>query len=392
MHTVNSSLARKRRNRASVALYRKDGRIVMYVRISKKLARELGLRKGSKVLAVLHESKIVGQNDWYVEIREDSNGNLVSESKNSYLIQATAPLGKVCRSTPMHWSLDAEGNVILRPSRSVFRHLAANDNEPKLLPPPLQSLSVDKGFKKRIELLSDASGQSKTAAGDECYTAGFLVDAVRRAMHKEGGKRSFDLDPTTMYADGDYRRLLKNKKATYRWGDTPEQFRHLDCIAKPVPAKVRYTNDRAFGSLARDWRGDYVWLNPPYSSRLWATFLEYANVQVELDNVGIVIALVPGSLLGEHVRHTYAENAHIIELIRQVPFFKREKKERGKMVKNLIEGIPSSRFVVLGKGDKVRRFLEHFLDELYAIEYISDEMRSRYRQFYGVEELWRRAA
>lgn len=255
-------------------------------------------------------------------------------------------------------------------------------NTASLMPPEfLESLSIDPGWRKRKTMLATQTAVRTTTAGDQCYTARFIIDRVLSAADR----KEFDLDVCSMQADGRYD--LTIPKITKRsWGTVPKDLRRDKDVIRPVPAKKYFTNDRPFGSLGRTWKGEFVWLNPPYSLRSWATFLECAHHQVDKGHAEIVIALVPCDNTGPHNRHMYSEHAYHIEITRQIPFFKREKRDKkNKLIaRNVIDIIKGNQFVVFGKGPKVQKFLRKFLMELRAIDYISEQHLVRYEELFGL--------
>ena len=148
------------------------------------------------------------------------------------------------------------------------------------------------------------------------------------------------------------------------------------------------TNDAHYGSLARDWIGDFIWCNPPYSLRSWATFLEKADHEVDVGHAGIVVALVPRDDADEHAKYLFGKHAYRIEITRNIPFFKRQKKtvKKGGIVRtfhDIIDIIRGNQFVVFGKGSKTKVFLNRFVDELFSMGYITENHHRHYTEVFN---------
>jgi hypothetical protein len=278
-------------------------------------------------------------------------------------------------------------------------NVAANDNTPvggkrakplallvddrfRLLP-KLAALSSDPGGKLRDKFLAnDNNRKVTTKAGDQCYTPRFIIDAVLDAA----GKLFFALDACAMVFNGRYDLNLPNgvQTSTKGWGRTPPRLRFAAKVVGHVPALRYFTNDAIYGSLARDWP-DFVWCNPPYSRRVWAAFLEKANLEVELGNAKLVVTLVPIDDTGEHTAHIFGRHAHRIALVKQLPFFKREKVVDGVAQRDFIEVTRGNQFVIFGKGEETRDFLMKLCTNLLALEYISQAHYDRYMERYAVD-------
>lgn len=324
-----------------------------------------------------------------ISVRRSATGPKLQWHRGRWLVQVSNRCSTPFPSTPMVAVVVRPGVIQLGMGR------AANDNltlEPKvsaktariktrLTPTMLESLSVDPGWERRLAMLAGNDNVRTTSAGDQCYTAGFIIDLALRAANRI----EFDLDVCSMQNNGRYDQSVEVTERS--WGSTPQQFRRDECVVKHVPSKRYFTNDRPYGSLARVWDGDFIWLNPPYSLRAWATFLEYAHIQVDNGDAGIILALVPCDNNGPHNRHLYGEHAYRIEITRQIPFFKREKCDRDGNVKasNIIDVIRGNQFVVFGKGPKVKTFLSRFLRELKKIDYITEQHEARYISMFGLD-------
>lgn len=246
----------------------------------------------------------------------------------------------------------------------------------------LISISSDSGWWKRREFLAgNDNGRQTTPAGDQCYTPRFILDLVLQA----DCVRAFDLDVCSMSPDGEYLpgNIDPESIEVLGWGSTPERFREKALVLGGVPATRYMTNEGAFGSLSREWRGELIWCNPPYSLRLWATFLEKAHQEVESGRAGIVVALVPADNTGQHVKYMFAPHAYRFELTAQLPFFKKRVERKDNVVKeNVIDVIRGNQFVVLGKGERVQAFLRRFIDALLEAGYIAPQQAERYRSDY----------
>lgn len=268
-----------------------------------------------------------------------------------------------------------------RPPRhpeALPRPKAAEPERFRVIPEYLRSLQARPGAGRRQEFLAGERVVRNTASGDECYTARYFAEMALRAA----GRQSFCLDVCSMNPKGKYLKVSPGK-VICDWQRTPEQFRDPAMVLGPIPAERYFTNDAPYGSLARDWRGDTIWLNPPYALRAWATFLEKADYEVAMGHAGLVIALVPMDNSGEHIETMMTPHAHRIELVQQVPFFKPHKQEKsGVVIRNLIEPIRGNQVVVFGKKASVRPFLRRYLPALLLAGYITEQQCKHYfRQF-----------
>lgn len=370
---------------------------ITHVRLSLAAAAAAGIKAGTRVS--VRPVEISGPNNvtkFGIEIVTSKFGIKVGKHGNGLLIQKSGLFHNSFPSVPAIMSCAKEGRIVVIPT------FPANENrktrpvckaEPARIaagaiwtPDFLGSLSIDPGWKRRRDMLAGIKADVRTTpAGDQCYTAGFIPRLVLKAANRT----AFDIDVCSMQQDGRYdigvRRVSKRT-----WGSTPEQFRKDRHVVAHVPAKRHFTNDRPFGSLARRWDGKFIWLNPPYSLRAWATFLEYAHLQVEQGNAETIVALVPRDDMGPHNRHFYSEHAYRIEITRDIPFFKREKRNKeGKIIaRNVIDVIQGTQFVVFGKGKETKQFLENFLHELRSIDYISEQHLARYMTLFGLRRAW----
>lgn len=367
---------------------------VTHLIFSTQLLAGAGLKAQDRVN--VRKVKIAGPNGTQqlaIELEASPSGVVIASHGNSLLVQKTNLFAKKTPSMMMTVLEVENGRLLLSPM------VPSNDNRLKevvencpevslnttsLMPPEfLESLSIDPGWPARKKMLGTQTAVRTTTAGDQCYTARFIIDLVLRAADRE----EFDIDVCSMQPNGQYQEDIP-KITKMSWGSVPEQFRAKEHVVRPVPANSYFTNDRPYGSLGRIWTGDLIWLNPPYSLRSWATFLECAHYQVDKGHAGIVTALVPCDNTGPHNRHMYSEHAYRIEITKQIPFFKKEKRnKKNKIVaRNVIDIIKGNQFVVFGKGPKVKKFLRKFLRELCAIDYISEQHLVRYEELFGLRE------
>lgn len=379
--------------KATIGTFQSRRGTVTHVKLAKDILKKAGLKIGDKLSVEI--VKLVGpkgQTRIGVEIAVDSAGVKLATRGDTLLIQKTNLFAKPHESTVARIAEAENGKLVVVP---LFPDNDRNLNAIKSQEHPvrvkddliaypnlLESLSLDSGYNKREQLLAGREAVRTTRAGDQCYTAKFMIDLVLRAARR----RSFDIDICSMQEDGRYHFDLA-KVPVESWGATPKKFRTEECVLGHVPADRYFTNDRPYGSLGRIWNGEYIWLNPPYTIRSWATFLECAHHQVKEGHAGIVTALVPSGDARDHDRHLFSQYAYRIELISAIPFFKREKvDDDGNIIaRNFIANIPGNQFIVFGKGPKVQVFLRRFLKELRDAEYISDEHHARYTEMFGLE-------
>ncbi|MCP1273451.1 hypothetical protein NKW43_07135 [Gluconobacter albidus] len=222
------------------------------------------------------------------------------------------------------------------------------------------------GLARRL-LLAKWTALRENGAGDECYTLRFISEWGLKAA-----KRSlYDLDVCSMSNTGHYDAPLSPAaRRNIPWSAIPAQYRD-DIVAQlaPVPANDRYTDEGPFGSLMRPWKGTLFWINPPYSQRLWACFMEQALREVERDGRKIFVTLGPDDNCGSHAAPLYGRHACRITLERQLPFYKERTSE--------IETIRNNQIVVFGRGIKMYGFLRRLAIIMQADGVISAEQKAK---------------
>jgi len=319
-------------------------------------------------------------------IRHADKGATIVLTKTSLLVRVSVPGAEIRSAESINLSLAEDGGVLVR--RGAIK--AGKGAKPSPAFPlsflhDFKSLNGYAGQMRRAFLAANDNEQqakATTSAGDQCYTPIFFIMAILRAAMRE----MFDIDCCSMRSDGRYDLDLAPaiiKGATWRSPVNPEE---LLPVIGAVPAKRHMTkDDTEMGSLLLAWLGEFIWLNPPYSRRAWAVFLEKAAREVAADRAGIVIALVPMDTYGPHIRHMFDENAYRIELSDRLPFFmKRKERPDGTVDENVVETIKGNTLVVFGKGTKTRDFLGRLVDELLGLGYLTEEQAHHYRQVYAV--------
>jgi len=319
-------------------------------------------------------------------IRHADKGATIVLTKTSLLVRVSVPGAEIRSAESINLSLAEDGGVLVR--RGAIK--AGKGAKPSPAFPlsflhDFKSLNGYAGQMRRAFLAANDNEQqakATTSAGDQCYTPIFFIMAILRAAMRE----MFDIDCCSMRSDGRYDLDLAPaiiKGATWRSPVNPEE---LLPVIGAVPAKRHMTkDDTEMGSLLLAWLGEFIWLNPPYSRRAWAVFLEKAAREVAADRAGIVIALVPMDTYGPHIRHMFDENAYRIELSERLPFFmKRKERPDGTVDENVVETIKGNTLVVFGKGTKTRDFLGRLVDELLGLGYLTEEQAHHYRQVYAV--------
>ena len=199
---------------------------------------------------------------------------------------------------------------------------------------------------------------------DECYTEQDLMACGLKAA----GRTQYDVDVCTMNATGTYP-AATGKRRTVDGKTVEARF-------TGVPAHRHYTkNSSQWGSLDLPWCGDLVWCNPPYGDRLWATFMEKANHEVEVGNAGVVVCVTNASgadLTCWANGVVLTANAFEIRLeATDLPFFKDHK---GK-----VESNKGTRFVLYGKGEGFRAYVLRFIDEVERAGYVGGAWAERLR-------------
>lgn len=199
---------------------------------------------------------------------------------------------------------------------------------------------------------------------DECYTEQDLMACGLKAA----GRTHYDVDVCTMNSTGTYP-AATGKRRTVDGKTVEARF-------TGVPAHRHYTkNSSQWGSLDLPWCGDLVWCNPPYGDRLWATFMEKANHEVEVGNAGVVVCVTNASgadLTCWANGVVLTANAFEIRLeATDLPFFKDHK---GK-----VESNKGTRFVLYGKGEGFRAYVLRFIDEVERAGYVGGAWAERLR-------------
>ncbi len=333
-----------------------------------------GLQAGDRVVV-----ERVGQN---FIIRHADKGATIVSTKTSLLLRVSIPGAEIHSAESINLSLAEDGGVLVR--RGAMKTGEAQAFPLSFLH-DFKSLNGYAGQMRRAFLAANDNEQQEkatTSAGDQCYTPIFFVRAILRAAMRE----MFDIDCCSMRSDGRYDLDLDPaiiKGATWPSPVNPEKLLQ---VVGAVPAKRHMTkDDTEMGSLLLPWDGDFIWLNPPYSRRAWAVFLEKAAREVAADRAGIVVALVPMDTYGPHIRHMFDENAYRIELSERLPFFmKRKERKDGSIEENIVETIRGNTLVVIGKGTKTKDFLGRLVDELLSLGYLTEEQAHHYRQVHAV--------
>ncbi|WP_420559721.1 hypothetical protein [Tepidicaulis sp.] len=359
------------------------------IKLGDDLLARTGFKQGTKVgvsLKFLEDKN--GRVMPELTLHADENGNSVVLKRGKPTLPIEEYVAELFRGAVIYSAELVTGKARIRRLVSYndnFEPVMAKENckpvvcqeEFRIVPDFLKSVTIAPGAAARFNrLASNNNGKRTTSAGDECYTPVFLVDLVLEAL----GVDEFDIDVCSMHSSGKFGGQSSQKP---QWGSTPPSLRCPRKVVGSVPAKSRFTNDLPFGSLGRAWRGDSIWCNPPYSRRLWATWAEYAQHQVDQGNSGIVVLLAPMDNGGRHIDHIHSEDAFPITLSRGVPFFKKEKRGKdGKVLaRNYIETIKGNQFIVYGKRKKAIPFLDKLLDLLLKLEYIEPNQHKKYREW-----------
>jgi hypothetical protein len=381
-----------RKPKLSFAVYPSGDSLITYLRGNEAEAAACGIQPGDRVKVKRVRIIDAQSQTTYtgLEVTRDPNGVKVMAERKGVLIRVRNLFDSAmsAQKFPVE-TLRNKFAVVLNGG------VAANDNQPirgyavprenvedryRIVPDYLTSMKSDAGWKKRLAMLAENSNAKTTNAGDACFSPDYLTALTLRSA----GRKEFDIDVCTMQADGRYDLSVPNGVTVLDWGTTPKALRDPALVVGHVPALRRFTNDTAYGSLAREWNGKFIWLNPPYALRAWAAFCEKANYEVECENCEIVVALVPCDDTGPQAQHLFGKHAYRIGLSCMVPFFKRSKMHKGKLVRDVIDVIRGNQFVVFGKGRKTRDFLLNFVAELRAIGYISEAHFAHYVELFSV--------
>jgi len=379
----NGLKARLRGSTAGIYRVGNAGKRSLAIHVCPVEAARVGLNVGDRVAVEMRGEDFI--------IRPATKrGATIKADKNSLVIRAAmcdAPLTGAFRVTLSRMD---EGAVLVRRhdggdggGEPVPSAEGASEKFPMTFLDDFKSLKGFAGKMRRAFLIANDNEQkATTSAGDQCYTPIFFIMAILRAAMKE----MFDIDCCSMQPDGRYDRgLTRAAVKAGTWPSPVDPKQQLQVIGS-VPAKRHMTKaDTDMGSLLLAWLGEFIWLNPPYSRRAWAVFLEKAAREVAANRAEIVVALVPMDTYGSHIRHMFDENAYRIELSERLPFFmKRKVRPNGTVDENVIETIKGNSLVVFGKGTKTRDFLIRLVGELLAIGFITEEQARHYRQVYAV--------
>ena len=386
----NGLKARLRGSTAGIYRVAASGKHSLAIHACPLEAARVGLKVGDRVAV-----EMCG--DDFIIRPATKRGATIKADKTSLVIRAAmgdAPLTGAFRVTLSRMD---DGAVLVR------RHgggdgggetVPAEEVAPETLPESFldgfESLQGAAG-KKRLAFLAANDNEQQamptTSAGDQCYTALFFVQAILRAA----GRTEFDTDFCSMRSDGRYDQALSRKVVAAATWKLPNNPAVRVQVIGPIPAKRYMTKEETkFGSLLRPWIVEAGWLNPPYSNRLWAVFLEKAAKEVAAGRAGIIVALVPMDTYGVHIRHMYGPDVHRIELAAKVPFFKVRTSKKNRKTdevvvrENVVEDIKGNSLVIFGKGIKTRDFLLRLLDELLAIGYITEEQVVHHRTEFSV--------
>ena len=386
----NSLKARLRGSTAGIYRVAAPGKHSLAIHACPVEAARVGLKVGDRVAV-----EMCG--DDFIIRPASKRGATIKADKTSLVIRAAmrdAPLTGAYRVTLSRMD---DGAVLVR------RHAGGDDGgetvpaaegAPEKFPMTFldgfKSLMGRAGMARRSFLVANENEQQEratTPAGDQVFTPKFLLDLVLRA----GQREKFDIDCCSMRKDGRYD--LDLDPAIVAAGTVPSPLNpeeQLQVIGA-VPAERHMTKaDTDMGSLLLAWLGAFIWLNPPYSNRLWAVFLEKAAFEIAALRAGIIVALVPMDTYGPHIRHLYGPDAHRIELAAKVPFFKVRTSKKNRKTdevvvrENIIEDIKGNSLVIFGKGIKTRDFLLRLLDELLAFGLITEEQVAHHRTEYSV--------
>jgi hypothetical protein len=364
--------------RCSVAHYKHGTSVAVVIRLCPMAAAAFGLKGGDIVT--------VAQNGSGYLIRPDAEGvTIVTEKSGLLLIRKTGIGGIAIKAKPVLLSRDPFG-VLVSVGTTTPVKAGMTVNNTVIDPTSYASLNCGRAGETRKRLLTANSNVAKsmatTAAGDECYTPRFLLDIILGAA----GRKRFDADFCSMRRGGRYDIGLPPSVIAKGASPHPDGNGRMLQVIGHVPAWKYYTKaDGKFGSLGHPWWVDLGWLNPPYTHRLWAVFLEKAAEEVRTGRAKIIVALVPKDETGPHISHLFEENAYRIELCRPLPFFMKSKtdKKTGRTRQNVIETIRGNQLVIFGKGRRTGEFLTRLVDSLVKIGYITDVQAKHYRDIYS---------
>lgn len=222
------------------------------------------------------------------------------------------------------------------------------------------------GLARRL-LLAKWTVPKAKGAGDECYTLAFIYQWGLKAAERS----LYDLDVCSMSDTGRYAAPLSPAaRQKMPLSTIPARYhRNIEAQLTPVPANDRYTDEGPFGALMRPWKGTLFWINPPYTQRLWACFMEQALREVERDKSKLFMTLGPDDNCGSHAAPLYDRRAYRITLERQLPFYK--------VRSSSIETIRNNQIVVFGRGMKIQRFLCRLATIMQADGAISAEQKAK---------------
>jgi site-specific DNA-methyltransferase (adenine-specific) len=97
----------------------------------------------------------------------------------------------------------------------------------------------------------------------------------------------------------------------------------IDVCATPENTKCTSYYTKEQDCLTKSWKGERVWLQPPYNNSVWQKFVRYAYNQVLYNGCETVVALVPAKT-GVKVFHEciYDEKTHQYYPWAKVRFYK----------------------------------------------------------------------
>lgn len=386
----NGLKARLRGSTAGIYRVAASGKRSLAIHVCPVEAARVGLKVGDRVAV-----EMLGED--FIIRPATKRGATIKADKNSLVIRAAmrdAPLTGAFRVTLSRMD---DGAVLVRRhgggdggGETVPAEVISSDILPESFLDGFKSLQGAAG-KKRLAYLAandnQQQEQSTTPAGDACFTGVFFAQAVLAAL----GRSEFDVDFCSMRSDGRYDQTLDPKVVAAATWKLPNNPAVRVPVIGPIPAARYMTKaETKYGSLLRPWIVDAGWLNPPYSKRIWAVFLEKAAKEVAAGRAGIIVALVPMDTYGAHIRHMYGQDVHRIELAAKVPFFKVRTSKKNRKTdevvvrENVVEDIKGNSLVIFGKGIKTRDFLLRLLNELLAIGYITEEQVAHHRTEFSV--------
>ena len=126
----------------------------------------------------------------------------------------------------------------------------------------------------------------------------------------------------------DHKRTFFGKGETDAW-NTPQDF--IERIHQIIPTfdldpatnetshvKAHRIFTEAHNGLANDWHGDFIWLNPPYSSM--AAWIEKAHDEFIKGHARNIISLLPARTNAGYFHSMIAQKAHVIFIEKRLKF------------------------------------------------------------------------